>query len=140
MDPWTALSDQPHLQLLLAPISERGRYYHRLRTIVLRSGMLLVEQRATLWHELVHAERGDEHCDGRDHRRQEAHCHREAARRAIDIHDLADALIWSDDEHEQADQLKTTVEYVRIRKDPRHLHPAERAYLRGRLAMKEETA
>lgn len=139
-DPWKALRERPDLVLLRAPIAERGRYYHRLRTIVVRAGLLLVEERATLWHELVHAERGDEPCVGRDQRRMEAACHREAARRSIDIRDLADAMCWSDDEHEQADQLKTTVEYLQIRKDPRHLHPAERAFLRRRLDMKEHTA
>ncbi|MCW2545387.1 MAG: hypothetical protein JWM40_2939 [Frankiales bacterium] len=135
-----ALGERRDLLLLRAPIPERGRYYHRLRAIVVRAGLLIVEERATLWHELVHAERGDEHCEGRDHLRQEARCHREAARRSIDLRDLADAMCWSDDEHEQADQLKTTVEYLRIRLDPRHLHPAERAYLRRQLEMKEQSA
>lgn len=139
-DPWTALGERPHLQLLRAPIAERGRYYHRLRTIVIRTGLLLVEERATLWHELVHADRGDERCEGVVHRRNEARCHREAARRSIDIHDLADALAWLDCEHQVAEHLKTTVEYLQIRLDPRNLHPAERGLLRRALAQREDIA
>jgi hypothetical protein len=136
-DPWAALRERPHLQLLVAPIPETGRYYHRLRTIVLRSGMLLAEQRATLWHELVHADRGDEPCGDHD-ARQELSCHREAARRAIDLHDLADAVCWSDSHEEQAEQLKTTVDLLETRLH--HLHPSERGYLQRRRAMKEQGA
>lgn len=140
-DPWTVLSeDHPDLVLVRAPIAGRGRYYDGKRAIVIRDDLLVVEERATLWHEIVHARRGDTRCNGRHLRRMEAECHRAAARASIDIHDLADAMTWSDCEHEQADQLKTTVEYVRIRKDPRHLHPAERGVLRRRLAMKEHSA
>lgn len=140
-DPWTVLhEDHPDIVLVRLPIAGRGRYYDGKRAIVLRSGMLLVEERATLWHEIVHARRRDTACEGRALRRMEAECHRAAARLAIHIHDLADALCWSDDEHEQADQLKTTVEYLRIRKDPRNLHPSERHYLRRRRSMKEHTA
>lgn len=96
--------------------------------------MLLAEQRATLWHELVHEERGDEACRPQD----EARVNREAARRAIDVHDLADALCWSDCRVEQAEQLKTTVEQLQVRLD--NLHPSERGYLRRRVQLKEETA
>ena len=135
-DPWKALDERPHLQLLHAPIAERGRYYHRLRTIVLRTGMLLVEQRATLWHELVHADHGDGPGDCGNKREQR--CEREAARRAIEIDDLVAALLWTTDEHELADELKTTVEQLRCRLD--HLHPAERGLIRRALSRKEHPA
>lgn len=140
-DPWTVLhEDHPDIVLERQPIAARGRYYNGRRAIVLRTGLLLVEERATLWHELIHAERRDTRCEGRAQRRMEAECHRAAARRSVDVRDLADALCWTDCEHEQADQLKTTVEYLRIRMDPRNLHPSERHYLRRRLSMKEHTA
>ncbi len=132
-DPWLALAARPHLQLLHAPIPERGRYYHDLRTIVLRTGLLLVEQRAVLWHELVHADRGD-----RQGCSDERTCVRDAARRAIDLHELADALAWSEDRHEVADQLKTTAELLDARLA--NLHPSERGYLQRRLSMKEHSA
>lgn len=122
------------MQLLHADIPERGRYYHRLRTIVLRRGLSLVEQRSTLWHELVHAERGDQHCDDKTERVVE----RDAARLAIDVHALADALLWSAHPAEVADQLKVTEDLLTVRL--RHLHPAERGYLRRRMSTREETA
>lgn len=136
-DPWRALDQRPHLLLLRAPISERGRYYHHLGAIVVRSGMLVVEERSTLWHELVHAERGDEHCEAFG-ARQERWCMREAARRAIDVRALADAVMWSDHPHEVADQLKVTPELLQVRLD--HLHPAERGLLAARRAAREDVA
>lgn len=136
-DPWTALDQRPDLLLIRAPISERGRYYHRLGAIVVRSGMLVVEERATLWHELVHADRGDEHCEAFG-ARQERWCMREAARRAIDVRQLADAFMWSEHLAEVADQLKVTVELLQARLE--HLHPAERGYLTARRACREDCA
>ncbi len=134
-DPWAELAHHPGVQLVEHDIPERGRYYHRLRTIVLRRGMRLVEQRCALWHELIHVERGDRQCDPKSERLQ---VEKEAARRAIDVHDLADAMLWSDHVAEQADQLKVTEDLLRVRLE--HLHPAERGYLRRAIATKEQTA
>lgn len=136
-DPWEALADQPDLLLVRAPIAERGRYYHHLRAIVVRDDLLVVEERATLWHELVHADRGDEPCGIYDDR-QDASCTKEAARRAIPLRALADALIWSDCAYEVADELKTTTELLLARVN--HLHPAERGYLAQRLRSRDGVA
>jgi hypothetical protein len=136
-DPWTELRSRSGLLLVRAPIAERGRYYHRLRTIVLRDNLLIVEERATLWHELVHADRGDEHCHAWG-ARQERGCIREAARRAIPVKALANALVWSNDPHEVADELKTTTELLLARQ--LHLHPAERGYITRRRAAREDAA
>jgi hypothetical protein len=134
-NPWAALAARPHLQLIDAVIPEDGRYYHRLRTIVLRRGMSIVEQRATLWHELVHADRGDEQCCEKTER---LYIDKQAARLAIDVTSLAEALLWSDDPSEQADQLKTTEQLLAVRLQ--YLHPSERGYLQRRIAMKESPA
>jgi Zn-dependent peptidase ImmA (M78 family) len=131
--PWSALPAD--IVLVHAAIPERGRYYHRLRMIVLRGGMPLVEQRATLWHELLHAERGDDVCSDKTERN---HVDRAAARRAIDVECLADALLWSSYPAEIADQLKVTEAMLAQRLE--HLHPAERGYLRRRLAGREHVA
>jgi len=140
-DPWTVLrEDHPELVLVRAPIGARGRYYNGRKGIVVRDDLLIVQERAALWHEIVHARRGDQPCSGRDLARMELSCRRDAAKLAISIEALADALLWSDCEYQQADELKTIVEYVRIRKDPRNLHPSERGFLKRRLAMKEHTA
>lgn len=127
------MARRPHLQLIHAAIPERGRYYHALRTIVLRTGMLIVEQRASLWHEIAHADRGDTvNCTN------ETKCQQEAARRGILLDDLADALLCLEYPADVADQLKTTVETLQTRLD--HLHPSERGYLQRRLSMKESSA
>lgn len=134
-DPWKALGDRPDLVLVRAPIAGRGRYYHRLRAIVLRSGMSIVEERATLWHELQHADRGDEHsCD----KTERLYIDKHAARQAIPLDDLADALLWSEHPSERADQLKTTEYLLQVRLD--HLHPSERGFLLRRMSRKESTA
>lgn len=140
-DPWTVLrEDHPGLVLVRAPIGSRGRFYAGKQGIVVRDDLLLVEERAALWHEIVHARRRDTRCDGLDLLRMEKSCRREAARLSIEINDLADTLLWARDVHEVADHLKTIAEYVVIRLDPRNLHPAERGLLRRRLAMKEHPA
>lgn len=40
-------------------VAEPGRYYDSARTIVIRSGLLLEQERRYLWHEIVHADRRD---------------------------------------------------------------------------------
>lgn len=88
-----------------------------------------------LWHELAHADRGDEHCSPKTDRL----VNREAARLALpDIKAVAAALLWSGDINEQADELKTMPALLRTRLE--HLHPSERGYLLRRLSMKEYTA
>jgi hypothetical protein len=60
-----------------------------------------------------------------------------ACRRLIGIRDLGEALAWAHDVDEAADELWVDVDTLRARLD--HLHPAERAYLRRRLADPDET-
>jgi hypothetical protein len=127
-NPWKAL-DRLGLVLERAPIPERGRYYHHERVIVVRRGLRIVEERAILWHEIAHAVRGDVQClQGPLDRRQEVACWRYAARRAIPLRALLEALRWSDQTHEVADQLKTTEEMLEVRLVA--LHPAERGACR----------
>lgn len=93
-------------------------------TIVMQRKQSQVERRTTLTHELIHHERGDDRCDGRD----EEYVRQETARRLITLDSLADALRWSTDVHEMADHCWVDVDVMLTRLD--HLHPAERAYLR----------
>lgn len=135
-NPWDVLAaHHPDVVVVRWPIRELGRYYHHLRTIVVRKGLRLVEERSVLWHEIVHLERGDEHCSYKTERN---HIDREAARRAIAIRDLAEALRGREHPAEIADELKVTEELLRIRLD--HLHPSERGLLRRVDQMKEHTA
>jgi hypothetical protein len=126
-DPWAELA-RLDLVLLRQPIPQAGRYYRDERAIVLRSGLLLVQERAVLWHELVHAERGDARCDDpyfdSD---QERSVEREAARRAMPFADLLEAGRGATSYAEVADSLKTTEALLHVRLHT--LHPAERAAL-----------
>lgn len=114
-------------------IPERGRYYHEHRTIVLRRGLGLAEQRSVLWHELVHAERGDFRCqDPVLNARQEMSVDREAARRAMPWPVLRWAVDEASCQQDFVDRLKVDPALVQTRLDC--LHPAERAYVKVRCA------
>jgi len=108
------------------PIPEPGRYYDGRGAIVLRKGMLLEEQRRHLWHELVHADRGDVACHGST--AVEMSVEREAARRAMPVSSLlwAFGLEWQ--RHMVAGSLRLPEEWVQFRLDI--AHPAERVRLR----------
>ena len=101
----------------------------RSKTITLDRGLLQAERRSTLAHELEHVRRGP--VPEWHWAREEAIVEREAARRMIDIRDLGEALAWSHDLHEAADELWVDVELLRARLDS--LHPSERHYLKRRL-------
>ena len=99
-DPWAVLGEMHDVVMLRQPIAEPARYYHGRRAIVLRSGRTLEEERRALWHELVHAERGDPECTGWVRSATERSVDREAARRAMPIvvmeRRLAVATDWDD--------------------------------------------
>ncbi len=137
-DPWSVLA-ATDLVVVRAPIAEPARYYHRQRTIVLRRGLRGGAVRAALWHELVHARRGDIVCiDGVLHRRQEASVDREAARWAIPLADLERTVRLGFDDATAADELETTVELLTVRRSS--LHPAERGRLQLAASMSEGVA
>lgn len=127
-DPWALLATTDLAYQDNVDMPEAGRYYHRQRVIMLRKGLLIVEQRAFLWHELVHAERGDTDCfDPYFNSDQERSVNREAARRAMPFADLLDAARGATSYAEVADTLKTTEVMLMVRL--KTLHPAERAAL-----------
>lgn len=101
------------------------------RTITLTTGLTQVERRSTIAHELVHAERGpvlDVYWP-----REEATVNRLVARRLLpDIRQVGEALAWACDLDEAADELWVDVATLTTRLEA--LHPAERHYLRRRLA------
>jgi len=108
-----------------------GSWCEQTRTLTLDPDQNQAERRCTVAHEQIHAERGDTDCHPR--------VHREAARRLIDIHALAEAAVfYGDDLAQVAEQLWVDGETLRARLD--HLHPSERGYLQRRLAMKENSA
>ena len=127
-DPWAVLREMRDVVLVRQPIAEPGRYYHHRRAIVLRSGRTLEEERCSLWHELVHAERGDVECTGWTASATERRVEREAARRAMPLDVMERRLSLASDWHDFVWHMKVPERWVRFRLA--HATPAERARLR----------
>jgi hypothetical protein len=102
--------------------------------ITITVGMTQAERRSTLTHELIHLERGTA-VEPRHIASEERHVERESARRLITVEDLVDALRWSRDEHELADELWTDVDTVRTRLT--NLSPVEKQYIEAELDRRE---
>jgi hypothetical protein len=135
-DPWAWLAEMTDVCLVRARIRERGRYYHARRTIVVRESLLIAEERAVLWHELVHADRGDEACTASAV--SEASVDREAARRAMPWPVLRWGLDAATSDAELIELMKVDERLVKVRFDC--LHPAERAYVARRRIEFQESA
>lgn len=116
-----------------AAISEPARYYHGLRTIVMRNGLLITEERRHLWHELEHADRGDEACHVSN--KMERSVDRAAAHRAMPLRSLEWAFGQESSVDEAAELLKLPAEWVAFRLDV--AHPAELALVRKAAARSE---
>lgn len=128
--PWRTLRSLPEITLLWHDGGAKGYYDFTRQTISIRRGMTSAERRSTLQHELHH------HYNGRFLRallaKEEAACELAAARDLIDIRKLGEAMAWASDIETVADELWVDIDLVRVRCE--RLHPAERAYLRQRLA------
>lgn len=129
-NPWTALQARSDLTLVRHQIGETGRYYDDLRTIVIRQGLLLEEERRYLWHELGHADRRD--TAGHNSPEVERIVERHAAENAMPWVSVEWAWSQATDLEEMADLLKLPAEWVWFRL--RNLHPALKASLRFREA------
>jgi hypothetical protein len=127
--PWRALRALPEITLQWHDGGDAGWYDFETQTISLRRGMTQAERRSTLRHELEHHFRGP-FLEMFIAREEEA-CEYAAARDLIDIRKLGEALAWTQDLDEVAEELWVDAELVLIR--TRRLHAAERAYLRKRL-------
>lgn len=135
--PWRHLSRLSHINLRWT--DDDGElddafawYYVETDEIVMDSRLNQRERRCVLGHELAHAisrdrPSGVEVLDAI----QELHADRWAARRLIDVRALGEALAWSEDLEEVAEELWVTRDLLDVRLA--HLHPAERAYLIRRL-------
>jgi hypothetical protein len=102
------------------------------QAISLRVDLTWEERRCTVLHECLHAERGPT-LEGVLAEREELSVRRETARLLIpSVRRLGDALAWALSMEEAAEELCVDVGVLRDRL--RWLHPAERHYLRRRLA------
>lgn len=107
-------------------------YYWSRDEIVMDSRLNQRERRSVLGHEIAHAIHRDrpsgvEVID----LIQEVHADRWASRRLIEIRALGEALAWSQNLDEVAEEMWVTRDLLDTRLQ--HLHPAERAYLLRRL-------
>lgn len=99
------------------------------KTVTLTNGMTQAERRCTIAHETQHIHRGGGVCDVREEVRVDLG----AARLLLpDIRAIGEALAWSHTMEEAAAEL--WVDEVILRSRLEHLHPAERGYLKARLA------
>lgn len=131
--PWRRLRELSDWLLGWAHLDDdlRGLTHFDAKVIVLDRRLTQAERRCTLAHELEHVERGPVPVDPLLAAREEEAIDRAVARRLITIRHLGEALAWSRDLHEAADELWVDVPTLKARL--RGLHPAERAYLRKRL-------
>ncbi|GGL27408.1 ImmA/IrrE family metallo-endopeptidase [Phycicoccus endophyticus] len=107
--------------------------------IWMRSDLSQVERRCVLAHELAHLEHGHSTCQPGP---VEDAVDRYAARYLLpDPRVIADALVWAGMRFDEAaDVLWVTERLLRVRLDPSHLHPAELAIIRERVAAADFTA
>lgn len=112
---------------------------HRRQVVLTDRKSSRTATRCDLAHALAHLDLGhDSILDGVHEAREEAEADQLAARRLIDIDDLADALLEGRPDEDTAAALGVTTEFLQVRRD--HLHPSERGYLTRRLSMKEASA
>jgi len=121
--------------------SGRGWWVPDERVLLLDRRMCRRQMRCTLAHELEHMVRGDEcvaDVSGVLHVRQEIAASTAAARRLIPLGRLVEALLWSQDERELAEELDVDEETVRMRLLT--LTPGEHSIIDERLWAREESA
>jgi len=100
------------------------------KRVVLAHGLTQAERRCTIAHETEHIRRGSPHA--MTMAREEVVIDRNVARRLLpDVRAIGEALAWAHSLDEAADELWVDEDTLRARL--RHLHPAERHYLRNRL-------
>lgn len=113
-----------------------GYYDDTRRVVTVARGIRQDERRSTAAHEYVHAVRRDQPtCSAWHERKQELAVARAAARLLIPVEDLAQALAWSGDVTEVADELWVDLDTLTHRLA--HLAPGERQTLEEALSSRE---
>ena len=125
--PWRAIP--PRVEVRFADLPRGVRGLTNGATIWLHHRLSQRERRSTLAHELEHVRR--------DHRDEQPEVIEQQVRIAAarwllpDIHVVGEALAWTLNLDEAADEL--WVDRMTLRTRLEHLHPSERAYLQRRL-------
>lgn len=136
--PWRALRALTHLTYEEAdlPDDTLALTHFGEHRIQISRDLLQAERRAALTHELIHLERGPFAACYVE--QEERAVEAEAARRLIPLDALADALLWSWNEAELADELWVDEATVRTRLDG--LTADEQAWIEDRMRCREESA
>lgn len=131
--PWQAFRELVDWTLHWRPLppGRLGLTDYLEMTVTLAPGLTQAQRRCTIAHETEHIRRGPTMLPHLRAREEEETIDRNVARQLIGIRELGEALAWSDDEHQVADELWVDVDILRARL--RGLHPAERHYLTRRL-------
>lgn len=103
------------LEEAVLPAGRFGLVDWARRVVTVDCRLSAAQRRCTLAHELVHVERGPVPADPWLAAREEAAVEAEAARRLIGIDALADALAWSSQPAEIADELWVDVQTLMVR-------------------------
>lgn len=116
-----------------------GEWDHDTRTIWLHHTLTPAQRRCTLAHEFIHAIRGDRACPNKVlDARQENTVRRLTAQLLVPLPRLANALRWSRDDRELAEELNVDVDTVRARRE--HLTTQEIAQLQELIERLEQAA
>lgn len=136
--PWRSLRALTHVECSTVDLPDDVLAWTHFseQRIELARGLLQSERRSVLTHELIHLERGPVSAAYADS--EERAVDAEAARRLIPLDALADALLWSWNEAELAEELWVGQDVVRERLDG--LTVEEKAWIDGQIARKEESA
>lgn len=130
--PWRAFRALSDITLRWAHLPDGilGYADYEFGEVVLAKGMTQTERRCTIAHEVEHLLRGPvaPHMVARE----EIVVDKNVARLLLpNIDEVADALAWADGHAEAAEELWVDEHTLRARL--KHLHPAERGYLKSRL-------
>ena len=138
--PWRRLREASDWLVAWAalPAGIWGFTDHDARVIVLDGDLTQAQRRCTIAHELEHIARGPVPEDPILLAKEEEAIDRAVARRLIPLAKWLDAVRWSRDPHEIADELWVDVPTLEAR--IRGLHPSERAALMRALEHHEASA
>lgn len=131
--PWRAFRELEEwtLRWAVLPFGIWGLTDFGDKTVTLAHGLTQAERRCTIAHETQHIHRGEVPAWRQPHEEREVD--RNVARLLLpDIYAIGEALAWATCNEEAADELWVDDLTLRARLDS--LHPAERAYLKRRLA------
>lgn len=135
-DPYYALGLHPDVELAVMPLPVGSAWWlAEQRVILVDSRLSKRARRCAVAHELEHVEAGDDGSAPGLHAHIERFAGREAARKLIPLTALVGALLWSQDEHELAEELNVDEDTLRTRL--RTLTAIEHQYVDDRLWLAE---